>query len=146
MPSSTNTFMNRNGMSTIVSLLLLTAVMAIWENLFNFSKTIQLPGWAELLPSPIDAPRYLVLFCLMPAAFIPTTLHLAVKGVGISVVFAPLLAVGIFASDPGQHGSFLVSNVLFNYGWIVLFDCAIPALLLLAVRISVSFLYARARG
>ena len=145
MPSSISPLMNRNRISMVASLLLLSSVIVIWPDIFNFSKTVRLPDWTALLPSPIDAPAFLALLCLIPAALISTTLQGAIRGVAVSVVVAPLFAIATFALDPTHQNSFSVANAFFSYVWIVLFYCAIPSVLLLSVRATAHYLHTKAR-
>jgi hypothetical protein len=127
--------MNRDRISTLASLALLAAVMVGWADIFNFSKTVFLPEWAKLLPSPINTPAYLTLLCLIPAAFASTSIQRAVQSVAATVFIAPLFATATYALNPIHQDTYLLANVLFNYVWVVLFDCAVPALLLLAIGV-----------
>lgn len=139
-------FINRNQLSMLASILLLSAAMVIWVDLFIFSKVIFLPDWADALPRPVDAPSFLAFLCLLPAALIASTIRYAVRGVVVSVVVAPLFAVATFALDPIHQNSFIVANVLFHYVWIILFHCAIPSMLLLSLRVTAHYFYRKVRG
>ncbi|MDP3537502.1 MAG: hypothetical protein Q8S26_02230 [Azonexus sp.] len=138
--------MNRDRLSTLTSLALLATAMLIWADIFNFSKTIYLPGWATLLPSPVNAPTYLTLLCLIPAALASTSITRAIRSISICIVVAPLFAVAIYALNPIHQNAYLFANALFSYVWIVLFHCAAPALLLLASRAAANHLRAQKHG
>ena len=132
--------MNRDRIFTLISLVLLSISMSVWAEIFNFSKIIYLPEWTKVFPHPINAPSYLVLVCLMPVAFVSTTVRLAVQGVAVSVFVAPLFAVLTAALNPTHQSVYLFANMLFNYWWIVLFHCTVPACLLLVTRVLVRFI------
>ena len=138
--------MNRDRISTLTSLALLSAAMVIWADIFNFSKTVYLPEWAKLLPSPINAPAYLTLLCLIPAALASTSVQHAAQNVAASVFVAPLFAIAAYALNPIHQNTYLIANALFSYGWIVLFHCAVPAFLLLAIRLAAHYIQAKKHG
>ncbi len=135
--------MNRDHISILTSLALMSAAMVIWPDIFNFAKTVHLPEWAKALPSPINTPAYLTLLCLIPAAFTSTSVQRAVRCVATSVFVAPLFAIGAYALNPIHQNDYLIANALFSYLWIVLFHCAVPALLLLATRLAANYTQAR---
>jgi surface polysaccharide O-acyltransferase-like enzyme len=137
---SVHPIMNRDRISTMTSLILLSAAMIIWADIFNFSKTAHLPEWAKLLPSPINAPAYLTLLCLIPAAFASTSVQRAAQSVAASVFVAPLFAIDAYALNPIHQNTYLFANALFSYGWIVLFYCAVPAFLLLTTRVAAHYI------
>jgi hypothetical protein len=120
--------------------------MVIWADIFNFSKNVRLPEWANLLPNPIHTPAYLTLLCLMPAALASTSAQGAIQSVAISIFVAPLFAIAAFALNPIHHNSHLFANALFNYGWIILFHCTVPAFLLLVVRAVAHHIQAKKHG
>ncbi len=120
--------------------------MVIWADIFNFSKTVYLPEWTKLLPSPINAPAYLTLLCLIPAALASTSVQRAAQGVAASVFVAPLFAVAAYALNPIHQNAYLFANALFSYGWIVLFHCVAPAFFLLAIRASTHYIRGRKHG
>ena len=124
--------MNRNRISTLASVALLSAVMVVWADLFYFSKEVHLPEWAKLLLSPISAPEYLTLLCLIPAAFFTTTTQRAVQSVIVSLFVAPLSTVALYALN--HENMYIVQNVLFTYGFIILWHCTVPAILLIGAR------------
>lgn len=138
--------MNRDHISTLTSLALLSTVMVIWADLFNFSKTVRLPEWANLLPSPINVPAYLTLLCLIPAALASTSVQRTVQSVAASVFVAPLFAIAVYALNPIHQNPYLFANALFSYGWIVLFHCTAPAFLLLAVRAAAHYMQVKRHG
>lgn len=138
--------MNRDRISTLTSLALLAAAMVIWADIFNFSKTVYLPEWTKRLLSPMNAPAYLTLLCLIPAAFVSTSVQRAVQSVAASVFIAPLFAIAAYALNPIHQNTYLLANALFSYGWIVLFHCAIPAFLLLALRVGAHRIQAKRHG
>jgi hypothetical protein len=108
--------------------------MVIWVDLFIFSKVVYLPAWANVLPAPILAPAFLAFVCLIPAAVVPDTLGGARWAVARSVLLSPLTAIAAYALNPANQDRFLPANAIFNYLWIVLFHCLVPALLLVIVR------------
>jgi hypothetical protein len=108
--------------------------MLIWVDLFTFQKVVYLPAWAKILPAPLMAPAYLAFVCLIPAAFVANTLKGSILTVTKSVLLSPLTAIAAFALNPAHQDGSLTVNVLFNYVWIVLFHCLLPALLLVGAR------------
>jgi len=138
--------MNRDRISMLTSLALLSATMVIWADIFNFSKIVHLPGWAEHLPNPINAPAYMTLLCLVPAALVSTSVQRAALGVAASIFIAPLFAVAAYLLNPIHQNAYFFVNALFSYAWIVLFHCAVPSLLLLAIRASAHYIRAKQSG
>ncbi len=140
--------MNRNLFATISSSLVLSAAMVVWTDLFIFLKGVQLqlPAWTESLPNPIYAPTYLVLMCLMPAAFVPNTLANALVAILTSVLLSSLVAITAYALNPTYQGNYLLANMFFNYWWIILFHCAVPSLLLVATRIAAHYIRNKIHG
>jgi hypothetical protein len=138
--------MNRNHIAFLTSTFLLSAVMVIWLDLFTFSKEIYLPAWANVLPIPIMVPAYFAFFCLTPAAFIANTPASARIAIAKSVLLSPLAAIAIYAFNPSHQNSFLLSNALYNYVWIVLFHCLLPALLLVGARTVFHYVLKRKHG
>ena len=126
--------MNRNHTAFVASTLLLSAAMVIWVDLFTFSKVVYLPAWAKVLHTPIMAPAYLAFVCLIPAVFVASSLENARLAVIKSVLLSPVAAIAAYALNPAYQDRFLPMNVLFNYVWIVLFHCFLPALLLVGAR------------
>jgi hypothetical protein len=135
--------MNRNRIAFIASTFLLSAAILIWVELFTFSKVANLPEWAKVLPTPIMAPAYLAFVCLIPAAVVADSLKSACLAVTKSVQLSPLAAIAAYALNPAYHDRFLLANVLFNYVWIALFHCFLPALLLVCVRAVFHYLPTR---
>ena len=130
----------------LTSLVLLSSAMVIWADIFNFSKTVHLPEWAKVLPNPINAPAYLTLVCLLPAAFTSTSVERSVRNIAICIFAAPLFAVAAYALNPIHQNTYLIANVLFSYGWIVLFHCTVPALMLMAIRASAHYIGTKMHG
>jgi hypothetical protein len=126
--------MTRNNVAFLASTFLLSAAMVIWVDLFTFSKVVYLPAWTKVLPITIMAPSYIAFFCLIPATFIANNLASARVAVAKSVLLSPLAAIAIYAFNPSHQNRFLFANTLFNYVWIVLFYCLLPALLLVGAR------------
>lgn len=126
--------MNRNFVAFIASTLLLSAAMIIWVDLFTFSKVVYRPAWAKVLPMPRMVPAYLAFVCLIPAAVVASTPKDALLAVTKSFLLSPLAAIAAFALNPAHQYWFLPINMLYNYVWIVLFHCILPALLLVSAR------------
>lgn len=130
--------MRRDLITTSLSVALLAVSVLVWRDLYFFSKVVYLPTWTAGLPSPINAPAYVAALCLLPAAFISSTPGAAVRAVAWAVVVAPLPALGVYATSASSFGVNLVLNTVFNYGWIVGFNCLVPALVLLGLRVAAS--------
>lgn len=127
--------MKRNRISMLASTALLSIFMLVWADLYCFSKEVTLPEWAKFVPSPIHIPEYLTLLSLIPAAFFTTTVLRAVQSVIISVFVAPLFAVASHALNSVYPDSYLlVVNLLGHYGFIVVWHCTVPVILLLGIR------------
>ncbi|WP_024929234.1 hypothetical protein [Methylophilus sp. OH31] len=131
--------LNRNQLALGISIFALSVAMVVWVELFTFSKVVHLPQWADALPWPILAPSFLVLLCLIPAAFGTHTFANACKAIIFSLLVCPLVAVVAYALNPLYQTRFLPANALFNYFWVIGFHCLVPAMLLLAVRAIVYF-------
>jgi hypothetical protein len=126
--------MKRSQAASIASTLLLSAAIVIWIDLFAFSKTVHLPAWTSVLPMPMMTPAYLAFICLIPAAVVASSLKNACVAVTKSVLLSPLAAMAAYALNPAYQDRFLPINLLFNYVWIVLFNCLLPAMLLVGAR------------
>ena len=120
--------------------------MVIWGDLFRWSKVVYLPEWAKALPAPLMLPSYLTFVCLLPAAFASDSLTFASAAVSKSVLLAPFAAVIAFALNSPHQDASLLLNALFHYVWIVLFFCALPAILVLLVRAAVAASLRRIHG
>jgi len=138
--------LTRNQYAAIASTLLLAAAMTIWSDLFAFSKAVHLPAWTKHLPNPINTPAYLAFVCLAPAALVPITPVSAGLAVIRCLLIAPLPALIGYALNPIYQDQYLFWNLIFNYLWMILFHCLIPALLLLSVRAVVHYLPKLIRG
>ena len=138
--------MNRDRLSMLASLALLSATMVIWADIFNFSKIVHPPEWAQYLHNPINAPTYLTLLCLVPVALVSTSVQRAALSVAASIFIAPLFAVAAYGLNPIHQNAYLFANALFSYAWIVLFHCVVPALFLLGIRASAHFVRAKISG
>jgi hypothetical protein len=138
--------MRRDHVAILTSLLLLAVAIVVWRDLFLFSKVLHLPAWTSSLPDPINTPAYLAALCLMPAAFISSTLPAAVRAATWSVLGAPLPALGLAAIGDSIRDVDVLLNSLFNYAWIVGFHCLVPAVALLAVRVAARVIKERAGG
>lgn len=130
--------MNRNHLAFLVSLVALSATTVVWGDLFRWSKVVHLPEWAKVLPVPIMLPSYLAFVCLLPAAFAADSLAAARGAVLKCMLLAPLASTTAYSLDPLHQNRFLFANVLFNYAWIVLFFCALPALLVILMRAAIN--------
>lgn len=129
--------MKRNNKSIcfFVSLQLLSLAMIFWSDLYLFAKTVQLPGWAESLPSPIDAPKYIVFLCLIPAVLFSSTLTDAATQISKIILIASIFPVLIFIFKTNSQGIELIYNVIFQYLWVIGWSCLLPSLILLGLRI-----------
>ena len=130
---------NKHKEGFLVSYLLLSAVIAIWSDLFLFSKNVYLPNWTKLLPSPIDTPRYMAFLCLLPVVITAQTFLEATKSAGKVVLMAPLLGIAVWAiktsreiQAPGEI-PFLFINMPYHYVWVVLWQLLLPLALLLCL-------------
>ena len=126
--------MTRNNIALFASTLLLSAAMVTWVDLFTFSKVVYLPAWAKVLPIPIMVPAYITFVCLIPVTFIANSLASARVAIAKSVLLSPLAVIAIYALNPSHQNRFLFANAFFNYAFIVLYHCLLPALLLVGVR------------
>ena len=138
--------MRRDLITTSFSAVLLAVSILVWRDLYFFSKVVYLPTWTANLPSPINTPAYLAVLCLLPAAFISSTRGAAVRAVAWAVLVAPLPALGVYATSTSTTGVNLVLNTVFNYGWVVGFNCLVPALVLLGLRVAASAIKERTDG
>ena len=131
--------LNRNQLALGISIFALSLAMVVWVDLFTFSKVVHLPQWADALPLPIFAPSFLVLFCLIPAAFGTDSFKSACQAIIFSLLVCPLAAVVAYALNPLNQTRFLPANAIFNYFWVIGFHCFIPALLVLMTRAIFGF-------
>lgn len=138
--------MNRNRIAFFASLAALSAAMVIWSDLFRWSKVVYLPEWAKALPAPLMLPSYLTFVCLLPASLGTDSLAAARAAVLNSVLLAPFAAVITFALNPLHQNSSLLFNALFHYAWIVLFFCALPAILVAFIRMGIDFALKQRHG
>lgn len=129
--------MNLNRLAFFASMVALSAAMVIWGDLFRWSKVTYLPEWAKALPAPLMLPSYLAFICPLPAVLITDSLASARAAVVRSVLLSPLAAVIAYALNPLHQDRFLVANMLFNYVWIVLFFCVLPAVLVVLIRAAI---------
>lgn len=127
--------MERNHVATIVSTAGLASAIAVWFEIFAFAKTVHMPAWAFLLPSPFLASCIIALLCLTPAALITTSTGAAVRGLVWAVLLSPILALVIYAADPVHQHSGLPLNLAFQYGWIVVTGLLLPSASLLGIRV-----------
>lgn len=118
-----------------VSLALLSLAMVVWSDLYLFAKTVQLPDWADLLPSPIDAPKYIAFLCLIPAILFSSTLADAATNISKIILIASIFPVLIFIFKTNSHGIVLIYDMIFQYLWVIGWNCLLPALILLALRL-----------
>jgi hypothetical protein len=126
--------MRLNNFATFTSAALLATSIFIWRDLFFFSKTVHLPAWTAVLPSPIDTPLYLSFFCLLPAAFLTSTLSTAIRATAKAIFLAPLPTFFFLILSHVGFDIVQLVGVLFTYVWVVGFNCLAPALLLVAAR------------
>lgn len=124
----------------VVSLLLLSLAMVSWSELYLFAKTVSLPEWAESLPSPIDAPKYLAFLCLIPAVIFASSLANAFVQISKIILIASIFPVLIFIFKTNSQGAELIYNVIFQYIWVIGWNCLPPALCLLGLRLIWQFI------
>ena len=119
---------------SLLSFLLLSLAVALWPELFFFSKWVHLPAWAELLPTPINAPMYVALACLTPSVVTSKSTKQATSSAIRVVLAAPLLGLLLCALPP--QGSFFefIANTVFNYLWAIGYNCLLPLAALLCAR------------
>ncbi|HHQ4574125.1 hypothetical protein [Aeromonas hydrophila] len=126
----------RNHLSLATSIIILTAVMVIWPNLFLWSKFVHPPDWAEHLPAPVFTGSYVSFVCLIPAALGADNFSSAKRDLFVAVVVTPLFAVATYALNPEHQNEHLLFNVVFHYIWIILFCMLILAAILAAIKKS----------
>ncbi len=127
--------LGRDGVATWASALLLGGAMLAWRDLFFFAKAVYIPAWAEGLPGQLHLPAYMAFLCLLPASFATLKLPAAIRATVSAVCVAPLPALALHTFVQAASGLDWRGNVLFNYVWAIGFHCALPAALLLVVRL-----------
>jgi len=131
--------LNRNQLALGTSLIALSTAMVVWVDLFTFSKVVHLPNWTQILPWPMLAPAFLAFTCLLPAAFGSDSLASSRKAITVSVLLAPTTAISIYALNPLHQDHLLPVNALFNYLWMIGWNCLAPALILYSGRLLIHF-------
>jgi hypothetical protein len=86
------------------------------------------------------AASILVSICLIPAAFFTTTLKNACWAVMLTILISPFSALLAFALNSLYQDKHLLSNIVFNYFFIVLVWCLVPAFILICFR-AVIYVY-----
>lgn len=126
--------MRRDTIATATSLLLMCGSVALWRDLFFFSKVVYLPPWTASLPGPIYTPMYLAFLCLLPSALLTSSLSAAVRATAVVVALAPLPALALYFAGAQSSGVGLWIDILFNYAWVIGVHCALPAVILFVAR------------
>jgi hypothetical protein len=126
---------NPQSLAFVLSLFLLSLAVVIWSDLFLFSKTVYLPEWTKILPSPIDVPKFITFICLLPVVFSAKTLVKATTSTSKVILLAPLAALTKYLLNTAVLDIHLLLNLVFHYLWIVGFHCLLPALALLGLRV-----------
>ena len=139
----------RSWIAFCLSFLALVLVVVNCYEYFGISKThIDVPGWANSLPMPRAFRWYLVAACLAPAAFVPARVDESVVAVFSAAFFAPFVAVVALVAQSTSKQSLdgAVLNVLLSGLWVFLLAALVPALALVAVRITGSAVNRRIHG
>lgn len=140
--------MKKNNQSTcfVVSLLFLSGAMVFWSDLYLFTKTVRLPEWAESLPNPINAPKYIAFLCLIPAILFANTFTNAFTQISKIILIASIFPVLIFIFKINSRSMeliYIIYNVIFQYLWVIGWNCLLPAVVLLGVHTIWQFLAIR---
>ncbi len=138
LPNSTIIYQMKTSFQTlgfIASLLALGLSMILWPDLFLFAKKVFLPEWAELLPSPIDAAKYLAFLCLIPVTITSKTTLEALKNISKVILIAAILPTLIFVFRVNPYEKYFVHNTLFQYIFVILWNCLLPAVILLVIKL-----------
>jgi len=138
--------LNLQSVGFVISLLMLSLAIVIWSDLFLFSKIVHLPEWAEILPNPIDAPKYITFLCLIPVVFAAKNLVNATASTSKVIFLASLAALPGYALNTTVLDMRLLFNLAFHYFWIIGFHCLLPALVLLGLRAVLQWLTLHSRG
>lgn len=120
--------------SFVISLLSLSFAMACWPNLFLFAKSVHLPAWAESLSSPINAPKYVTFLCLIPLAFSQSKLFNTGIRLSKIILLASIVPVVFYILETSSQDIRLIYNVIFQYFWVIGWNCTLPALALLVLN------------
>lgn len=130
---------NRYRLGLFVGLFFLSFVILTWRDLFFFSKFVTLPEWALHLPYPLSAPAYLAGLSLLPSTLIPSGLKAASKAIAFNLVLSPILGLMVAAFEfPTKMPLIdILLNIVFNYIWAVGFHCALPAMVLIFLKLLV---------
>lgn len=137
---------HRTRIVLVGSTLALSAAMAIWADVFLFAKSAFEPKWVARLPESMQimAGLLVVLACLIPSAFIIESPRTAVWVTAKVILLSPLAAVTVCAwrarHELADEWFIAPVGLLSQYIWVLLFHCVAPALLLLAIRITVHLL------
>jgi len=137
---------HRTRIVLVGSTLALSAAMAIWADVFLFAKSAFEPKWVARLPESMQimAGSLVVLACLIPSAFIIESPRTAVWVTAKVILLSPLAAVTVCAwrsrHELADEWFIAPVGLLSQYVWVLLFHCVAPALLLLAIRITVHLL------
>ena len=126
--------LSRNQLPILLSVTSLAIAMAVWPELFLWSKVVHLPRWAEFLPTPIFSGAYVSLLCLLPAAFLTESFAGAKRALLFTVAITPAAAVATYALNPIHLNKYLPFNAVFHYLWVILFCLLPPAVILGAIR------------
>ena len=122
----------------LLSLLLLSALIALRPEWFLFYKTVGNPIWADYLPRGITHQSFLAVFALLPAVSAAVDFRRAAASVLLALSISPLVALVIYALERAHQQALLnlIANVVFHYFWIIGFHLLLPAAGILCVRLA----------
>lgn len=129
--------MKRNRIAFLLSLIVLSIVMTIWRDMFLFSKSLPVPKWSYFLPYPFILTSDLIIFCLLPAAFVTERISSACLAVLACVLLAPLVPVINLMMSISYNP---LINGMGNYLFIILFHCAFPAFFVVFIRTVINLI------
>lgn len=125
---------SNESLALTASCILLCIAVFTYPQLFLFSKTIQVPAWAQSLPYKIYAGAYLGLI-----AFLPITIFSKTKPKLIGFYFITS-AVAIFPAGISRHIGYgdnllgIIFNSLFHYAYSIFFVLSWPMLVTFLAR------------
>jgi hypothetical protein len=125
---------NPQSLGFVLSMFMLSLAVVIWSDMFLFSKTVYFPEWTKILPSPIDAPKFITFLCLISVVFSAKTLVKATTSTSKVILLAPLAALPKYVLNTAVLDIHLLLNLVFHYLWMIGFHCLLPALALLGLR------------
>jgi hypothetical protein len=133
----------RTPIGFLISLMALSLVIASNTALFFYGKVFIEPEWTKSLYDPTLAGWTLVLLSLVPSVLLPSSTRAASKAIAGAVLAAPLPALITYALELTSE---IATNAAFQYVWIVVLGCALPALVALALAFGVNAFRSNKRG